>query len=362
MPEVDGQEKTEQATPKKLSDSRDEGQVAKSTEISSFSVFTIGILSLFIFQKFFGSQISEFTSEIFKTLDTMSLTKDVVQIYFIKWLSFFFITMSPVLLSIVTIALIVNIAQVGLKFKTKALRPKLSKFNLLKGIKNLFFTSRSINELAKSLLKLALVGGITYSIIEDFVMDSAKLVHYSIYDVLEFMLDAASGLVWKTGLIFAVLAAVDFIFQKYKFKKDMMMTKQEIKEEVKQAEGDPFMKGKIKSKQYAMARKRMMKDVPKADVVITNPTHYAIALKYEPEKGSSPIVLAKGINEVAQRIKKIAVENNIELYEDRELARSLYKMCEVGAEIPETLYHAVAKVLAYIYNLKNQKKTKRLIV
>lgn len=362
MADVDGQEKTEQATGKKLSDSRDKGQVAKSTEISSFSVFTIGILSLLVFQKFVGSQFSDFSIDIFKTFDTLKLTKDVVQLYFIKWILFFFITLAPVFLSIVTIAFVVNVAQVGLKFKSKALAPKLNKFNPISGLKRLFFSSRSIVELGKSLFKLILVGTITYSIVEDYVLDSAKLVNYSIYEVLDFMLRASTTLLWKLSLVFAVLAGADFIFQKYKFKKDMMMTKQEVKEEIKQAEGDPFMKGKIKSKQFSMARKRMMKDVPKADVVITNPTHYAIALKYEPEKKSSPIVLAKGVNEVAQRIKKIAVEHNIELYEDKPLARSLYKMCDVGDEIPESLYHTVAKILAYIYNLKNKKYKRNSIV
>jgi flagellar biosynthetic protein FlhB len=175
------------------------------------------------------------------------------------------------------------------------------------------------------------------------------------------MLASAFSLIWKITLLFVVIAAVDFIFQKFKFKKEMMMTKQEVKEEYKQQEGDPQIKSRIRKQMMSMARKRMMKDIPKADVVITNPTHFAIALKYEMNKDAAPRVLAKGMDELAQRIKKIATENNVPLYEDRELARALYKSAEVGDLIPAKLFKAVAQILAYIYQMKKLKKRRSIV-
>ena len=228
-------------------------------------------------------------------------------------------------------------------------------------MKNVFFSSKSLVEVAKGLLKLFLIGFFTYSVIKNFVLESTDLPTHSLDSIIGFMLDSAVNLLWKVSLVFGLLAVADFVYQKYKFNKDMMMTKQEVKEEHRQQEGDPLVKGKIKSLQIAAARRRMMKDVPTADVVITNPTHYAIALKYDPARKSSPIVVAKGVDELAQRIKKLAAQHNVPLHEDRELARSLFKMCEIGEEIPEVLYHAVARVLAYIFNLKNKKKRKSIV-
>ena len=170
------------------------------------------------------------------------------------------------------------------------------------------------------------------------------------------MVDAAWELLWKISLLYIIIAAVDFIFQKKKFKKDMMMSKQEVKEENRQNEGDPQIKARIKKLQYQAARNRMMQSVPKADVVITNPTHYAVALKYDASKNAAPKVLAKGVDDLARKIKEVARENNIPVHEDRELARALYRICDIGDEIPSTLFKAVAQVLAYIYQIKNNKK------
>jgi flagellar biosynthetic protein FlhB len=162
-------------------------------------------------------------------------------------------------------------------------------------------------------------------------------------------------------LIYALIAAVDFIYQRFKHKKDLMMTKQEVKEENKQQEGDPQIKARIRKLQFQSAKNRMMKSVPKADVIITNPTHYAIALRYDVTKDSAPIVLAKGVDELAQRIKALGIENGVPLHEDRELARALYKYCNIGDQIPANLFKAVAQILAYIFKLKNTKKKKSII-
>lgn len=184
---------------------------------------------------------------------------------------------------------------------------------------------------------------------------------YSVEELLSFMAGTTFGFIWKISVVFAIIAGADFAYQKYKHKENLKMTKQEVKEEFKQMEGDPQIKGKIRSKQLMMARSRMMREIPKADVVITNPTHFAVALKYEATKKNAPKVIAKGVDAVAQRIKKVAQEHNIPLYEDKALARALFKTCEIGDEIPSNLYRAVAQVLAYIYKLKNKVKKKQII-
>ena len=183
----------------------------------------------------------------------------------------------------------------------------------------------------------------------------------SIEETVTFMLDAAFSMIWKIVLFFVVIAAVDLLFQRFKFHKDMMMTKQEVKEEFKQSEGDPQIKRRIRKQMLISAKKRMMRDIPQADVVVTNPTHVAVALKYDLQKDSAPRVVAKGMDILAQRIKKIAAENKVPLYEDVELARALYKSTEVGDTIPSKLFKAVAQILAYIYQMKKLKKKRSIV-
>jgi len=356
MASNEGQEKTEQPTSKKLSDSRDEGQVAKSQEMASFAVFSGGLFILFFSKDFMGEQIGNMTKYIFNNLDVLTLNFNVVQMYFLKAFGFFVITMAPILLGLMVIGFVSNVGQIGFKISFKALKPKGSKFNPLSGIKRLFFSSRSLVEVAKSLAKLFVIGIFTYWVLEDMIRESILLVDHPILEIVNFMISSAMTLVWKLALVFAIIAAVDFIFQKYKHKKDLMMSKQEVKDESKQTDGDPEVKARIKSIQFETARKRMMQDVPNADVVITNPTHYAIAIQYNPEVNAAPKVLAKGVDELAQRIKKIATENGVPLHENRPLARALYKVTEVGDEIPPELFQAVAQVLAHIFSLRNNRK------
>lgn len=355
------QEKTEQPTQKKIDDNRERGHVLKSTEIISFAVFTSGLFAIIIFKGFIGSNIAELTINIFNSLDTLQLNASIVQMYFIKSGIFLVVTLFPVLLSIMALAFAANVGQVGFRIHLKALAPKMDKFNFFSGIKRIFFSTHSLVEVLKAILKLLIIGGFTYYLLDDLIMKSMNLSEYTIETITSSMIEYSLSLVVKVALVYAVLATVDYIFQRHKYRKNLMMTKQEVKEENRQTEGDPLVKSKIRSQQYEMARRRMMQDVPKADVVITNPTHYAIALKYEAGKDYAPKVLAKGVDEVAQRIKKIAVENNIPLYEDRQLARALYKLCDVGDLIPEKLFHTVAKILAYIYNLKKTKKRKSIV-
>lgn len=355
MADFEGQEKTEQPSSKKLEDARKKGQVAKSVEVNSLAIVVTGLLTIFFLQSYIGQRVSSFSINIFNSLDVLPNKLSLLPNLAFDWFMFFFSVLAPVMTAIVIVALASNIAQVGFKLSPEASQPKFSKLNPASGIKRIF-SSRSVVEILKTVLKFFVIALFTYLILSDLIIASAYLDNLNPSEIIIFMLDNAFSLLWKIALLYAVIAAIDFVYQRYKFRKDMMMTKQEVKEEMKQLEGDPNVKGRIRKMQMQAAQQRMMANLPTADVVITNPTHYAVALKYDMTKDSAPEVIAKGVDLLAQRIKKVAAEHNIPLHEDRELARALYKMCDVGDKIPPSLFKAVAQVLAYVYSLKKKKK------
>lgn len=356
MAESDGQEKSEQPSEKKLKEGREKGQVSKSIEINSVAIFTTGLIMIYMSQQFISNRISSITYNIFNSLDTLTMNMDVLQDYVKNGLLYFVVTLLPVFIGLVIIAFVASIAQVGFSFSMKAMAPKISKFNPFTGVKRIFFSTAPLVEVGKSILKLIVIGIFTYSVLKGFVLSTQNLVELPISEIVNFMIEAAYSLLWKISLLYIGIAAIDFFYQKFKFNKDMKMTKQEVKEENKSSEGDPQIKARIKKAQFSMARNRMMKDIPTADVVITNPTHFAVALKYDSNNFQAPKVVAKGMDELAQRIKRIAKENNVPVHEDIMLARTLYKLCNVGDFIPENLFKAVAQILAYIYKLKTNKK------
>lgn len=355
MADFEGQEKTEQPSSKKLEDARKKGMVAKSIEVNSLVIVVTGLVTIFLLQSYIGQRVSSFTINIFNSLDTLPKKVSLLPNMAFDWYMFFFSVLAPVMTAIVIAALASNIAQVGFRLSPEALTPKFSKLNPANGIKRIF-SSKSVVEIFKTLLKFFVIAFFTYLILSDLIVASAYLDNLNPSELVIFMLDNAFSLLWKIALLYAVIAGIDFVYQRYKFRKDMMMTKQELKEEMKQLEGDPTVKGRIRKMQMQAAQQRMMANLPTADVVITNPTHYAVALKYDMTKDSAPEVIAKGVDLLAQRIKKVAAEHNIPLHEDRELARALYKMCDIGDKIPPSLFKAVAQVLAYVYNLKKKKK------
>jgi flagellar biosynthetic protein FlhB len=361
MAEADGQEKTEQASGKKLTDARERGQVAKSVEITSFAIFTSGLMLIFMSQSGIGNSIGLMTKKIFGTLDSLDINRNNLTEYAIGGFLFFLKVIGPFFGVLVVVGLVANIAQVGFKFSFKSLAPKFSKFNPLSGIKRMFFSGSSLVELFKSLLKLGIIVLFTYNVLDGLITSSMSLADFTIEQIVDFMLDAAYSLIWKIALVYAAIAGVDLIYQRIKFKRNMMMTKQEVKEENKQNEGDPQIKSRIRTAQRAMANKRMMQNIPQADVVITNPTHFAIAIKYDMKKDAAPKVVAKGMDELALKIKEIARKHNVPLHEDRPLARALYKACNVGDQIPATLFKAVAQILAYIFQLRKAKKKKQIV-
>ena len=354
-----GGEKTEEPTSKKLDDARKEGQVAKSKEIGN----AFSLLALFLVMKLYLGTMGVRFMEVFSA--TYTQIPDVVKMYngnlpivslhvLIRSMMLqIIIILAPVLLVGVAIAIICDVAQVKWRPTTKPLQPKFSKLNPLKGFGRIF-SPNSLVELLKSLLKLSLIGYMVYSYLKDRVSDIFLLYDISLNQAIGLIGEIVIDLGIRIAAIYMVIAFLDFAYQKWKFHEDMKMTKQEVKDEYKNQEGDPQVKGKQKQRMREASMRRMMQQLPEADVVITNPTHYAVAIKYDPEKYDAPYVLAKGENYLAQRIKDVAKENNIEIVENKPLARMLYANVDIGGLIPPELYQAVAEVLAFVYHLKGK--------
>jgi flagellar biosynthetic protein FlhB len=348
----DSGERTEPASPRKREETRKKGIVAKSVEINSALALFFGILIL----NFGGSLILKHISTLAQTMlqnaGHIVITGPYVQQLFAQETISFFIALAPMLLGLMAVGLIASISQVGWKFSAEALAPKWKRLNPFSGVKNIFMSKRAIAELVKNLLKIIIVGWVAYTSVSTAVEESLLLIDGEVAAIATYMVKAMISTGLKVGLVYLVLAAMDFGYQKYEFEKELMMTKEELKEEGKMQEGDPMVKGRIRGIQRQIAYKRMMHEVPKADVVVTNPTHVAVALKYDSEKMNAPKVVAKGAELIAQRIKEIAREAGVPIVEDRVLARALFKSVDIGEEIPEKLFHAVAQVLAYIYRMK----------
>ncbi|MCF8067776.1 MAG: flagellar biosynthesis protein FlhB [Desulfobacterales bacterium] len=345
--------KTEQPTSRKLRKARDEGQVAKSAELPSVSVIFIAMLVLYLFGFMMYSGILDFMRHSF----TFNKIPEVGVLYSINLLgkvSWHFIKLVlPFMAAIFVMALASNIAQIGLKFTLKPLEPKLSKFNVIKGFKRLV-SVKAFGELLKSLLKLGIIATVVFFVLRNEMDNLPKLFATSVPYIFLYMMKTMFKMFIWAILIMLLVAILDFAFQKWKFNKDMMMTKEEIKEEHKQSEGDPHVKSRIRTLQLQAARKRMMQKIPDADVVVTNPTHLALAIKYDPLSQGAPTIVAKGAGVVAEKIKEIAKKHNIPVIEDKPLAQNLYKIVDVDEEIPMQLYQAVAELLAYVYKLKGK--------
>ena len=354
-----GGEKTEEATPKKLEDARKEGQVAKSKELA----LGFTLLAMFILLKIWVGTLGNQFLDIFKktynmipTLSSQMAAGDSVW-YFVTLFRDIVIRLviilAPFLLVAVGVGLTTEILQVQWKPTAKPLKPKFSKFNPINGVKRIF-SLQSLVELLKSILKIFLIGYIAYSTLQDKWTSILILMDMPITQGIALMGNIILDLGIKIAAFYLVIAFADFAFQKWKFKEDMKMTKQEVKDEYKQSEGDPQIKGQIKQRMMQASRRRMMQDIPKADVVITNPTHFAVAIKYDPDVADAPTVLAKGADHVAAKIKEVAKENNVEIVENKPLARMLYYNVELGQVIPPELYKAVADILAYVYKLQGK--------
>ncbi len=348
-------DKTEKATPKKKKDARKEGQVVHSPEITTAFTFII----IFSIVGIFASSIIERIENIYFFVfnDLLSINNNLtiehaysLIVYLFKQVIFASI---PIFITAILIGIIVNVAQVGWQPTSKPLKPKFSKINPLKGFKRIF-SLNALVELIKSLLKFTIIIMIIYSFIMSEIDSIINVIELPFISAVIYIGKLIIKLAVTVGGWFIFIAILDFSYKKFKHEKDLKMTKQEVKEEYKQTEGNPQIKGKIRQKMQEASMRRMMQDIPKADVIITNPTHYAVAIYYDQLSGKAPKVTAKGVDHLAERIKKVARENNVEIVENRQLARALYASVDIGKEIPPELYKAVAEVLAFVYKLKNK--------
>jgi len=354
-----GGEKTEKATPKKRRDARKKGQVRQSPEVNTTFCALMMFGLLFIIWPWFVERLMYIYNEHLGPqsiiMASRGLTPNELMGLLVRVLMDMAGALFPVLGMALVAGLAINVIQIGFLFTTDTLKPKLNKISPISGFKRMF-SVKTLVDLAKSLMKIAILGYIAYSdytnMLEEFPGFIGRDVHTSFIEIMRNAFLTAL----KMCLAMIFISIADFLFQWWKYEKDLKMTKQEVKDEYKMMEGDPQIKGKIRAKQRQMSAMRMMSKVPEADVVITNPTHYAIALKYDDTVSTAPIVTAKGQDYLARKIKEVAIEHRIDIVENPPLAQSLYALCEVDDEIPADFYQAVADILVFVYRQKGRIK------
>ena len=349
---ADDQEKTEEPTSKKKEDARKEGNVAKSQDVSGVVTLVVGVVVLIFYMKFIVHKIMDFYVYFFSFISHQFTLNDVISL-FMRTVLEVLILLVPIALAIMLAGVIGNVAQFGFLFTTKAIMPKFSKLNPISGLKNLF-SKKKLFEGVKMTLKVAISFGVGFNLFLGWLNEIPKIELFDLMTQIMWLMDKAVILAFTMIGLFLIFAAIDFSFQKYSYTKSLKMSKQEIKDEMKNSEGNPEIKAKIRQIQMKMASQRMMGEVPKADVVVTNPTHYAVAIRYNREEDRAPKVVAKGTDHLAQRIKEIARENDVMVVENKPLARQLYADVEVEQEIPEKLYKAVIELLVYVYKTKGK--------
>ncbi len=351
--EASGQEKTEEATSRRLQDSRDKGDIAKSTEIPSAAVLLLAIMTLYLLSGYIINTFEELTRHYLANACQIEVIPANTINLFKETLIYSGMIMGPLLLAVLIAALGANYAQVGFIFTTEKIAPDIKKIDPIKGMAQKF-SMQALAELLKSLLKIGLIGYVAYREVSKILPQFMPLLDETPYQIMQFAGRTAFWIFLKCTITIAILAALDYAFQRWQFMNKMKMTKQEVKEEAKMTEGDPQVKGRIRALQMQMARSRMMDEVPNADVIITNPTRLAVALKYDASQMAAPLVVAMGAGAIAHRIKEVATEHQIPILEDKPLARALYKTARVDQPIPDNLFQAVAEVLAYVYGLKQK--------
>lgn len=351
--ENSGQEKTEKPTERRLQEARRKGDVAKSMEVPSVAVLLAGLMVLYFSSGFMLEQFLRLMRHYLSHVASYEIVPANMTHLAVETVLRSAVLLGPLMAVILLAALAANYAQVGVLFASEKLVPNFNTINPVQGVGNLFSKQMAANTV-KSIAKLLIVGYVAYAEGKKHFAQLPPLMAQDPYQILVFMASTSFWLFLKAGVIIAVLAGFDYAFQRWQFLEKMKMTKQEVKEEAKMSEGDPQIKGRIRAIQMEMARKRMMAEVPTADVVITNPTRLAIALRYEPLSMSAPTVVAKGAGMIAHRIKEVALEHGVPLVENKPLAQTLYQMVDLDQTIPENLFQAVAEVLAYVYSLKRK--------
>jgi flagellar biosynthetic protein FlhB len=354
MPEESFQERTERATPRRREKARERGQVAKSVDLNAAGIICLGFTALFLVGPHLVGRVQEMMRHTMANAPSIAVSDPTFHTVFVDNITGFLTTMAPVFIAMTAIGFAINVLQVGFKITPKAMEPKFEKLNVVSGLKRLF-SMRSAVQMVRDPLKMAAVALIAFLAISSEFESFFGLPDLSVSQLGTMLGRLALITALKIGAAILVIGIIDFIYQRYEFEKSIKMSKQEIKDESKDTEGNPEIRARTRQIQRQMARQRMMASVPEADVVVTNPTHLAVALKYDPDQMDAPTVLAKGQRLIAEKIKQIAREHGIPIIEDKPLARSLYKLCDVGDLIPARLYKAVAEILAHIYRLKGQK-------
>ncbi|MBN2897936.1 MAG: flagellar biosynthesis protein FlhB [Clostridia bacterium] len=349
------EEKTEQPTAKKKRESREKGQVVTSKDLGS----AFAILAVFVFINIFKrdavTQLRVFMIRLYRdnSMDIDAVFDPVNMMSLLGETGMVILRIAlPIVLVALVIGLLFSYLQVGVLFTLEPIKFKLDKISPIKGFKRLF-SMRTLVEFAKAVVKGTILLYVAYSYVIGRINVFYESLDYSLEGIAYLLWDITFNIVVRCALLLFVIGVFDFIYKKWQNNKDNMMTKQEIKDEYKQSEGDPLVKSKIKQKQREISMSRMMQDVPKADVIITNPTHYAVAVKYDVARGDAPYVIAKGQNLIATNIKRVATENEVPIIENKPLARALFAQVEIGEFIPSDLYEATAEVLAYVYKLRN---------
>ena len=347
------QERTEQATPRRRRKARERGQVARSADLTAAGMICLGFTALFMVGPQLVDRLRDMMRHTMANAPTIALSDPTFRIVMINSVGDFLITMAPLFIAMAALGLAINVLQVGFKISPKAMELKLEKLNIVSGLHRLF-SMKSAVQLVRDPLKLAAIGLIGYLAIRSEFESFALLPDLSIAQLGATLARLTLVISLKIGVAMLVIGILDFLYQRYDYEKSIRMSRQEIRDEMKDTEGSPEVKARTRQIQRQMARQRMMAAVPVADVVITNPTHLAVALKYDPSEMNAPTVLAKGQRLIAEKIKQIAREHGIPVIEDKPLARAIFKMCEVGDLIPDKLYRAVAEILAHIYRLRGK--------
>ncbi len=346
------QDKTEQPTEKRIRDTRAEGNVFQSRDIETVAVLLVVTLLIRAMLPNIENQLRTFMQHVLTLMegDPADMLSRQLFIEFIR-------TAAECALPIAVIAALVEILSAGVQtrfnFSSKAARPKFSRLNPANGIKRVF-SLRGVMNLLKNIVKIVILFYFAYTMIRDDVIPIARTMDMPVSQGATELFSLMYDLIIRIIMAFAVIAFVDYMFERRQYTKDLMMTKQEVKEEYKMTEGNPEIKGRIRKKQREIAQRRMMQQVPEADVVVRNPTHYAVALKYEPHKMAAPVVLAKGVDSLALRIVRVAEENDVPCVENVALARALYSACEINDVIPAEFYSVVAELLVFIYRQQNR--------
>lgn len=351
---ADSGSKTEKATPKRRKDERKKGNAFSSKDVVNvMSILVVFYSMKLMFPMIYGQFRLFLEKYLNDAADINELTGTVALTVIRESITLFAITAIPILLISVLVAVVATGAQTRFNFSWKALKPKFSRISPLQGIKRII-SLKSLIEVIKGLVKIIIVGAIVYRFFMKRLTDFGLMSGVSLEQSAIYVLNATISLVWNVSLIFIVIAGLDFLYQWWDYERQLRMSKQEVKEEFKQLEGDPQVKGKIRDIQRKFAMSRMMQAVPTADVIIRNPTHYAVALKYDIQQDEAPMVVAKGQDDLALRIIRVGEENDVFITENRPLARAIYETADVGREIPMEYYGAVAEVIALLYQMKHK--------